>query len=310
MRFLVQTQLISCFSILRIKYTKNVYQMTDKSMADYPYSKVPLLYPKNQIKQDNTPYIGLYYAGKAEGGFSIEQGAHYIELIKLPNFEQYDMTNAIQIGFDVRILNEKLGLIKSDDHTIISTTFNGRFPVDQIKITVTEFLSQINLESIISFEPWKYIMDRFTDYISNYFNGVFAVKHEPPLTKETFVQLFKTLKTTMQGEINVKHIYCMLEDFIHYNAFGNRTENEGIEYGFMTGDLLYIPNGLSITLSMNVMNNNITLNDLVMNSTTNCVCCGPPVKLNVKDKVSYTNPTALTYTIQTPLLLKLVYPTF
>ena len=79
----------------------------------------------------------------------------------------------------------------------------------------------------------------------------------------------------------------------------------------MTGDLLYIPNGLSITLSMNVMNNSITINDLVVNSTTNCFCsCGPPVKINIKDKVQNTLPTALTYTIQTPLLLKLVYPTF
>ncbi len=285
---------------------------TNRSMDDYPYSILPLLYPKNQIIPEDHPYIGFYYAGKAEGGFAIEQGVHYIELIKLNNFEQYDMTNAIQIGFDVRILNEKLGLIKSDDHTIVSTSFvNGSFPIDNINITVTEFLSQINLNSIISYEPWKYIMDRFTDYIANYFNGVYPLKHEPPLTKETFVQLFKSIKNTMQGEIHVRHIYCMLEDFVKYNPFTNRTEDEGIEYGFMTGDLLYIPNGLSITLSMNVMNNSITINDLVINSTTNCFCsCGPPVKINIKDKVQNTLPTALTYTIQTPLLLKLVYPTF
>lgn len=284
--------------------------MTDKSMADYPYSIVPLLYPKNQNPPVNTPYIGLYYAGTAGGGFSIEQGAHYIELIEINRyFEQYDMTNAIQIAFDVRILNEKLGLIKSDDTTIISTTFeNGQFPNNTIFINVTEILSQININSVISFEPWKYIMDRFTDYIANYFNGIFVVNHEPPLTKETFVQLFKSMKYTMQGEITVQNVTSMLRGFNNYDPFDNRADNN-VEQGFITGDLLYIKNGLSITLSMDILKKSITINDLVINSTTNCFCdCKPPIQLNVKNKASYKMPSTLHYTITTPLLLKLVYP--
>lgn len=279
---------------------------------EYPYIILPLLLPKNEIIQSDIPYVGLYYAGKAEGAFWMEEGAHYIELIRLHHFEQYDMTNAIQIGFDVRILNEKLKLLKSDDHTIISSQFeNGQFPFDTISITVNELLSQINIDSVISFEPWKYIMDNFTDYVANYFNGTYIINHEPPLTKETFVQLFKNIKSSIKGEIKIKFIQSLLEDFIAYNPFENRLQNEGLEYGFMSGDLLYIPNGLSITLTMNILSPTkpITVNDLVINSNKNCFCdCKPKIQIVPNNNLTVITPTDIKYTVTTPLLLKLIYP--
>ena len=61
----------------------------------------------NQIINDSS-YTGLFYAYGASGGFVMEKGVASTTLTPYERINKYDMTNSLQLKYDVRTFNTKL----------------------------------------------------------------------------------------------------------------------------------------------------------------------------------------------------------
>ena len=102
---------------------------------------------QNPIIGYDSSYVGLYYALTGNGGFQIEEGLKTITMLPVDQINQYDVTDSVQVTYDVRKLNEHLGLYKdSNNLTILSTSYDstsGAFPSDSITINSTDFVNNI-----------------------------------------------------------------------------------------------------------------------------------------------------------------------
>jgi hypothetical protein len=70
----------------------------------------------NPIVATDSSYVGLFYAYGASGGFIMEQGFNDVVLIPYEKINKYDVTEALQVKYDVRVFNEKIGLFKDSDN--------------------------------------------------------------------------------------------------------------------------------------------------------------------------------------------------
>ena len=94
----------------------------------------------------STEYTYIKYVIRGGGSLTMEQhfgeipyvGTNGTDLTQL-----FDSTHALHIDFDVRIFNEKIGLIKdASNSTILDTSFNSElntFPTNSFTITFEEF---------------------------------------------------------------------------------------------------------------------------------------------------------------------------
>ena len=57
-------------------------------------------------------FNGLFYAFAGSGGFKMEEGIKSITFLLYNELNQYDLTNTLQVKFDVRTFNNKLGIYK------------------------------------------------------------------------------------------------------------------------------------------------------------------------------------------------------
>ena len=75
----------------------------------------------------NTYYYleGYYYTFNASGGFVGEEGAPALRYNLNELFDKFDLTDSVQVLYDVKTFNEKIGLIKDASNiNILDTSFN------------------------------------------------------------------------------------------------------------------------------------------------------------------------------------------
>ena len=82
--------------------------------SSVPYSTVAV--GNNVIMSYTSPVVGKVYAITATGGYSV--GQTFENINRLPEYllNQYDTTNAVEILFDVRTFNTKIGIIKDGEN--------------------------------------------------------------------------------------------------------------------------------------------------------------------------------------------------
>jgi hypothetical protein len=132
----------------------------------------PLSGPINDIVID-TSYSGFYYAFLGTGGFTMDQCFNNIKLRQEAAILKYDVTNSLQVTFDVRTFNEKIGLFKDYYNiNIISSDFDrisDTFPNDNITIEATEFVSGMTTDQVISVGVYSTIYSDFIEFVNTYF---------------------------------------------------------------------------------------------------------------------------------------------
>jgi hypothetical protein len=78
----------------------------------------------------------------------MEEGLTNIVMIPYERINKFDVTESLQVRYDVRVFNEKIGLLKDSTNEIITNTSynptNNTFPVDSISLTASEFLLGMN----------------------------------------------------------------------------------------------------------------------------------------------------------------------
>lgn len=240
------------------------------------------LTPNNQT---NGVYTGLAYVFDTSGGFSVDQSFPQINLNTYTPIAQYDVTEAIQIKFSVRTLNNKIGVIKDqtnvkvlevlyyDISNELLTDVYGN-TTDSVSISAEEFLKGVHTNNIVSMGKMSTLYSDFNYTVMEYFgapygfssvfanatdfnanNGVFdSTAFINLINGITFDGVTGSVISDLSGYFKVNDLNKHLRFICGTNVFGNRppTDNNGIANGFLPGDLIYIPNGISVTLSVAV----------------------------------------------------------
>jgi hypothetical protein len=194
-------------------------------------------------KNPKQKYDGSHYAITGTGGFEINTSS-VMKLVPIPHFGKYDFTNSLQVLMKRDLFNSKLGIFEPSSNA---------FTVDKLQITTSEFL--LTEEQIISLGSLETIYLDFKTYIHDYFNIPYGINmfqenidQNPIFDKAEFCKLLR--EQSFNGHINILETNKILETLLEYNICGNRNGYESIQHGFMDGDLFYIPNGITILLSI------------------------------------------------------------
>jgi len=291
---------------------------------------------------------GTIYAFYGHGGFFIDQSFNMIRLADENQIYQFDSTTAVQVTYDVRLLNSKLGLIKdTSNQFIIQTTYNptlDEYPTDTITISANEFISEITTMNILSLGGLVTLYNDYVNYVNSYFS--FPAGFHTLLSSQSntdtndgvfdpsgFIQLLQPLLTpggdtfnTTNGLITISNINASLRYAVNTNSFGNRdpnsnsapyasdpinTHNFGLGDGFMVGDLIFAPTGISIGMNtalkprfFNTPDTPNGLEDAV--NPTNYQNLVESINTGLYNTVPDPSANLLQRTITVPLLIKLI----
>jgi photosystem II stability/assembly factor-like uncharacterized protein len=265
-------------------------------------------YNSHRSNKDNCynplAYKGSYKVFDSSGGFSIDAGFGEITLKPVSPLYEYDVTDAIQILYSVRKLNDKLGIIKDESNNTVLELLHydncsHRLSMNNITITSEEFINSVNTNSIISmgnlcslYSDFNYtIMKYFGDPLGfaslfnyNCFNvnhGVFEPQNFINLINGITFNITGSYITDLSGSFTINNINEHLQYACQYNTFSNRpaSSNFNIKEGFLEGDLIFIPNGMKITLTLNVQAENA--NQIPQNT-------GPNNLALINNEINYT----------------------
>jgi hypothetical protein len=237
-------------------------------------------------------YSGNFYTIIGTGGYTMEQGFPTILLATQNPIIRYDVTNAVQVKFDVRTFNRKLGLVKdASNQYVVDTSFNyllTRFPTDTLTISAAEFLAGMQAAQVLSVGTYSTIYSDFNTYVNTYFGyaggfaslfasvsqfdyngGVFDAAAFINIITGSAVDASGAYVNNLTGSITIYNINNLLKYAVDGNVFGNRDPsggttasdptnpaNYGVADGFLDGDLILIPSGTSITLKLSIQNDN------------------------------------------------------
>ena len=280
-------------------------------------------------------YVGLYYALLGVGGFAMEEGFQTITMVPINPLNQYDVTESVQVMFDVRYFNEALGLYKDATNThILSSSFDQntlKFPIDTITLQAADFVSRMIAEYVISVGKLQFIYMDFMMYVNDYFsyaNGfstLFTLEdannfNNGVFDASAFIHLIngKTLNpdtgeyvADLSGSITISDVNNILNYLVYADPFNNRPKsgNNGAGYteqdGFLEGDLIFIPTGITVTLTVDVTTNGIILNTL---GVEHCHQLTNVYDYNIGyfSSITTNTQTNITRIIKAPLLIKLM----
>jgi hypothetical protein len=139
------------------------------------------LRPNNQT---NGIYRGLAYVFDTSGGFSIRQAFPQINLNTYSPIAQYDVTEALQIRFNVRTFNNKIGVIKDETNKSIQNLYfdisnellvddTGTI-IDSVNISSQEFLNGIGTNNIVSMGKMSTLYSDFNYTVMEYFGAPYG----------------------------------------------------------------------------------------------------------------------------------------
>jgi len=201
--------------------------MSDPNPPSYDTSGNPLL-PELPL------YQGLFYAFDASGGFHLAEGIAKVNLAAQSDLELFDLTNCVQVMMDVRLFNQKLGVMKdlSSNTAILNindstnwmypyTTLNTSYSpkdqkffdnsgnqVDSVSINALEFATDIShggVMSVLSVGVLATLYDDFDDYVKQYFGYAGG-----------FASLFEAAGTFEIGEgFNENKLFNLITDASH-----------------------------------------------------------------------------------------------
>lgn len=215
----------------------------------------------------NDAYTGSVYVLSATGGFTMERGFDTIKLAEADAPAYIDVTDAIQIKLDVATFNSKLDLTSFDAVT-------DSFGVDEVTLTAEDLTAGLTSASqVISVGKYSTLYSDFQAYVAAYFGfdggfsslfaaaSEFAIDTDNHFDGASFIALLTGVAAApegnyisdLSGSITVSNIAKLLKYSVDANVFGNRdpeVKNWGVSDGFVAGDLIWVPEGTTITLKL------------------------------------------------------------
>ena len=234
------------------------------------------LTPNDQV---NGTYRGLAYVFDSSGGFSVDQSFPRINLNTYLPIAQYDVTDALQIRFSVRTFNNKIGVIKDQcNNEVLEVLYfdvsSETLSSDFIHISTDEFLEGITTKNIVSMGKMSTLYSDFNYTVMEYFGAPYGFSsvfenatdfnaNNGLFDASAFINLINGISfngvtgsviSDLSGWFQVNELNKHLRFCCGTNVFGNRDPegNFGLPNGFMAGDLIYITNGINVTLKLGV----------------------------------------------------------
>jgi photosystem II stability/assembly factor-like uncharacterized protein len=230
----------------------------------------------NPPNTNGSTYSGSLYVYDTSGGFSLDQTLPQINLNNMSPVTQYDVTDAVQIYFSVRTLNDKIGIYKdASNNKVVELLFDlstDNLLVDSINITTTDFLQNVNVPSMLSLGSLSTLYTDFDTTVKTYFGdpygfstffaaedyfvngGIFDASAFVGIVNGFTFNIAGSFVSDLAGEVTINDLNNHLRYITATNAFNNRpsSDNYDITEGFVAGDLIFIPNGIKITLSVDI----------------------------------------------------------
>ena len=217
------------------------------------------------------------------GGFGVDINFQEVDFIDdlLALVADFDLTNALQIKFDVRVLNEKLGLYKNSTNTsITSSTFDettSRFPSFSIEVNYGEFITVVSKYEITSLGSFEQIYSDFNYQVKRYFhfpNDAILFDFDSrddmnnnEFTRDELIRKFYDITKdenggvtrSFSGSFMIYDVNLILEKLNEDDPFSNRAVNNyTIRDGFVAGDKVLILPGMTIDMGV-VLHNSFDL---------------------------------------------------
>lgn len=195
-------------------------------------------------------YSGLQYAFLASGSFYAEQGIHDVSMSSVPQVFQYNVTTALQVTFDVRYFNAKIGLYKDSSNNNATPNYSTldpsslRFPIDAIDISASDFIAGMQSPNqVMSVGSLAGIYTNFNQFVTDFFgnrfgfetlfdlsgqtnynNGVFdASALVNIINSQAFNANTHEYINDLSGVIHLANINDALNYVVYKNEFGNRS---------------------------------------------------------------------------------------
>lgn len=242
---------------------------------------------------NQTPFTGTVFAFNTLGSFEIQETFGTIPLADDgTDLFDYDVTDAVQLLFSVRRVNDKIGITKDQSNNVVlqnlyydtsSQIFTDTsVNVNTIYFDSDEFRDALNISSVISVGKLSTIYSDFNYTIMKYFglptelpfaqmfkyqdvaninNGIFDAS--------AFIHLINGISINLIPNTPVPQ-YSVISDFSGYFQLNNvnnhlntaliadaslnntRTGMTDISAGFLDKDLLFILGGITVTLVVNI----------------------------------------------------------
>ena len=213
----------------------------------------------------------------ATGGFAIDISLTDIEIIAQNPIREFDLTETLQLEYDVRIFNEKIGLIKdASNSTVLDSSFNattGAFPTTTVNITFDEFKNNMTASQVTSLGKFETLYSDFKQYINKFFyysnlfpsllksgdatdisNGTFDSDLFIELINGQSVNSEGNTVNNFSGSIQIYDINGALSYIVKDNPFDNRPTTTDVSFslsdGFIEGDTILVNPGMSIELQL------------------------------------------------------------
>jgi hypothetical protein len=227
----------------------------------------------------STNYTDIDYVIRGGGYLTMDQHFGTIPFVGTNGTDltqPFDSTNALLIDFDVRILNEKLGIYKDASNNFVidssSTILKINTSDDSITITAEEFINNLTEQQVISVGKYSNIYIEFTRMIYSYFSyadGIDSIfdpsgstiintKYLTPsdlinILKERYLDLSNNYVYKFKGIITLFQLTNILTFVCENDPFKNRS-GYTVNDGFIAGDRLLISPGFNITLDLKTAN--------------------------------------------------------
>lgn len=218
------------------------------------------------------PIIGRSYAYDASGGYSILQSFPEIAVS-----EEFFVANALQIRLGAANLNSKLGITKDASNVnILEINYdreNDTYLTDELEITSAELIKLVGADNIISMGSLSSLYSDFNYTVLEYFgapygfssffsgeehyninNGVFDASALIHIINGNTFNFTGSYVSDLSGSITIHKLNDNIKKACSNNPFGNRPIEKKYTYkdGFIEGDLIYITEGISITLTVDI----------------------------------------------------------
>lgn len=220
-------------------------------------------------------YTYISYSIRAGGGFHMEQylgQIPFIGSIGTDLTQLYDLTNTLQIDYDVRIFNEKLGIYKdATNETILDSTnslIRDDFTGDTIYLSANDFLNNISAAQITDMGKYSTIYTDFIRKTNTYFgyadgfDRIFDASGTADVSLNTFSKqdLLHILKQRhidgsgndvykLSGTVNLRQLTNILSFMSLNDPFSNRSDKTQFD-GFFAGDRILVETGITISMAL------------------------------------------------------------
>jgi hypothetical protein len=208
----------------------------------------------------------------------------------------YDLTNTLQVNYDVRIFNEKLGIYKDSTNENVIDSSNSLiqddFTGDNITLSANDFLNNISAAQITDMGKYSTIYTDFIRKTNTYFgypdgfDRIFDASGSADLSLNTFSKqdLLHILKQRhidgfgndvykLSGTANLRQLTNILSFMALNDPFSNRSGKTQFD-GFFAGDRILVETGITISLAVTTytadyITNPVSANAIILQHVVN-----------------------------------------